>query len=267
MSEPQATSAAAESFEQSAPDYDELLAHNRDGARRLVAALPDEAYPDVLDVGCGTGFASLAMLDRFPVRRLEAVDPSQAMLEVMRAKLAGRQDVDVRLHQGDVHSMPVAPASFGAVVSSMAFHWFSRKDAALAAMARALRPGGVIGVLTAGRESERELRTIMAGVPGLPDSWHAVFDLIHRDERDLEDLMEGAGLQPIDIWAERRRRRLSAQGYLDRIRATSWQVSGDLEPAEAEAHWERLSAAVHAAAGARGFEYTFVKTFGVARQP
>jgi SAM-dependent methyltransferase len=261
------TTAAAETFELTAAEYDQLLAHNLTGAHTLVAALPDDAYGAVLDVGCGTGFASLAMLERFPVRRLTAVDPAPAMIALMREKLAGRPGLDSDLHVADVHSMPVAPASFDAVVSSMAFHWFPRKEQAMAAMAAALRPGGTIGVLTAGRGSEGELRAIMAAIPGLPEAWHAVFDLIHRDERDLEDLLEGAGLEPVHVWMERRRRRLPAQAYLKRIRATSWHVSSDLDPADAEAHWERVSAAVHEAAGPRGFEYTFAKTFGVARRP
>jgi SAM-dependent methyltransferase len=266
VNESAATTAAAASFELSAAVYDELLAHNLAGARRLAAALPDGAHADVLDVGCGTGFASVAMLERFPVRRLEAVDPAAAMIARLGEKLADRSDLDLRLHVADVHTMPVAPASFDAVVSSMAFHWFPAKERAMATMAAALRPGGALGLLTAGRGCEAELREIMAAMPGLPDSWHAVFDLIHRDERDLEDLLEGAGLEVVDVWMERRRRRLPAQAYLDRIRATSWHVSQDMDPAEAEAHWERVSAAVHAAAGDRGFEYTFAKTFGVARR-
>jgi SAM-dependent methyltransferase len=267
VNESPTTTAAAETFELTAAEYDQLLAHNLTGARRLVAALPDGGYADVLDVGCGTGFASLAMLERFPVRRLTAIDAAPAMIARLREKLAGRPGLEADLHVADVHSMPVAPASFDAVVSSMAFHWFPRKEQAMAAMAATLRPGGAIGVLTAGRGSEGELREIMAAIPGLPDAWHAVFDLIHRDERDLEDLLEAAGLEPVDVWMERRRRRLPPQAYLKRIRATSWHVSRDLDPAEAEAHWERVCAAVHAAAGPRGFDYTFVKTYGVARRP
>ena len=60
---------------------------------------------------------------------------------------------------------------------------------------------------------------------------------------------------------------MPAQTYLDRIRTTSAHVSADLDPDEAEAHWERVSQAVRAAAGPRGFEYTFVKTYAIGRKP
>jgi hypothetical protein len=135
-------------------------------------------------------------------------------------------------------------------------------------MGAALRPGGVLGLLTAGRGSERELREIMASLdPPVPIAWHEVFDLIHRDERELEDMLEAVGLEPLDVWAERRRRRLPPERYLGRIVASSAHVSADLDPAEAEAAWARVADAVRAASGPRGFEYTFVKVFAVARRP
>ncbi len=268
MSEPPATRAAAESFEASAPEYDDVLARNREGARRLVAALPDRDYDEVLDVGCGTGFASEAMLARFRVRRLVALDPSPAMLARLREKLAGMRGVDVRLHEAGVHDMPVAPASFDAVISTMAFHWFPEKPRSMAAMAAALRPGGTLGLLTAGRGSDRELQEIMRGLdPPVPAEWSQVFDLIHRDEREIEDLVVAAGLEPVDVWSERRRRRVPAERFLARIAASSAHVSADLDPEAVARDWERLSEAVRAAEGPDGFETTFVKTFAVARRP
>ena len=38
-----------------AKDYDTVVRHNINGARRLVASIPDGSYPRVLDIGCGTG--------------------------------------------------------------------------------------------------------------------------------------------------------------------------------------------------------------------
>ena len=40
-----------------------------------------------------------------------------------------------------------------------------------------------------------------------------------------------------------------------------------MPPADADAMVERVTAAVEAAAGPRGFEYTFTKTYAIARRP
>ena len=71
-----------EGFTRTASDYDASVRHNVHGAARLVASLPVGEYPRILDVGCGTGWATLAMLDRFGSRRVTGVDASEGMLEI-----------------------------------------------------------------------------------------------------------------------------------------------------------------------------------------
>jgi len=259
---------AEESFDQSAPEYDEILARNQGGAERLVAALPEGPWRRILDVGAGTGFASLAMVERFAPDEIVAVDASGAMLEVFRAKLGAHPEVRVELHNADVLHMPVADASADAVVSSMAFHWFPNKPAALRAMARALRPGGVMGILTSGRGTDLEFRDVLRQIrPPVPPVWIAAFDYSQLDERELEAMLESAGLEPVDIWLERRWRRATPDAYLARIGAVASHLSSHLDPAELEGHVARTQAAVVEASGPRGFEFTFAKLFGVARKP
>jgi ubiquinone/menaquinone biosynthesis C-methylase UbiE len=259
---------AEASFEQSAPEYDEILARNRGGAERLVAALPAGPWRRVLDVGAGTGFASLAIVERFAPEEVIAVDASPAMLDVFRAKLAAHPEVRVDLHAADVLHMPVVDGAVDAVVSSMAFHWFPDKPAALRAMALALRPGGVMGILTSGRGTDLEFRDLLKRIePPVPPVWIAAFDYSQLDERELEAMLESTGLEPVDIWLERRWRRAAPDAYLARIGAVASHLSSHLDPAELEGHIARTQAAVVEAAGPRGFEFTFAKLFGVARKP
>ena len=254
-------------FDRSAADYDDLLRRNRAGAERLVASLPPGRYDRVLDVGCGTGFVTEAMVGRFGTLSVTGVDPSEGMLERFREKLDGL-GVEADLHVAGVHEMPAADDAYDAVVSGMAFHWFPEKQAAVKAMARRLRPGGVMGILASGRGTDEELRLLLSAIdPPVPPSWVEVFDLIHRDVEELATYMRDAGLEVLDVWEERRVRRVSPEAYLARIGAVASHLSAGLDPAEAEAHNARVVEAVTRASGPDGFRFTFVKLYGVARRP
>lgn len=254
-------------FDRSAGDYDDLLRRNRAGAERLVASLPPGRYERVLDVGCGTGFVTQAMVGRFGTPSVTGVDPSEGMLERFREKLDGL-DVEADLHVAGVHEMPVPDGVYDAVVSGMAFHWFPEKPAAVRAMARRLRPGGVMGILASGRGTDEEFRLVLSAIdPPVPPSWLEVFDHIHRDVDELVSYMQEAGLEVLDAWEERRVRRVSPESYLARIGAVAGHLSAGLDPAEADAHAARVAEAVTRASGPDGFRYAFVKLYGVARRP
>ena len=260
-------SQVAEGFSSTARDYDDVVRHNIDGARRLIASLPDGAYDDVLDVGCGTGFASLAMIARFGSRRITGVDPAPGMLDAFAQKLDEVPDTRVTLHEADVLAMPVPEGAFDAVICSMAFHWFPRKADAMAAMAAALRPGGHVAVLCSGRGGEEEFRRILSDVvPPMPQ-WVAAFDIVQRDIPEMEAYVEAAGLEPVDIWMERRLRRTPVDDYLERMRVVGSHLHAEMDPDALEAMRVQVEQATRAAAGPRGFEYTFTKLFAIARKP
>jgi len=162
----------------------------------------------------------------------------------------------------------VPDGAYDAVVSGMAFHWFPEKPAAVAAMARRLRPGGVLGILAAGTGTDEEFRQILEAVdPPVPREWVEVFGLIHRDAAQLRDYMEGAGLVDVDVWEERRVRRVTPEAYMARIDAVASHLSSGLDPDEAAAHGARVAQGVVEASGPLGFEYAFVKLFGIGRRP
>jgi SAM-dependent methyltransferase len=262
------TAAVAEGFSAGADEYDEVLRHNAEGAERLVSALPVGAWADVLDVGCGTGFASLAMQRRFGPRRIVGVDPSEGMLQVFAQKVAEGGDTAVELHAADVMAMPVPDASVDAVISGMAFHWFPDKPGALREMARCLRPGGVLGILCSGAGTDREFEAVLRDIrPPVPAAWVDVFGIIHRDLRTMRRDLLAAGLRIEDLWMEERVRVVPPERYLARIRLVAAHLSAGMDPAEAEAHGARVAEAAERAAGPEGFEYTFDKLFAIARRP
>lgn len=262
-----ATQGVGEGFSRTAADYDDAVRFNVAGAARLVASIPAGRYRRVLDVGCGTGFSALAMAERFGPLEVTGVDAAEGMLEQFTAKLAGRGDVTATAHHGDVLDMPVPDGAFDAVICSMAFHWFPRKAEAAAAMAGKLRPGGVLAVLCSGSGGEDEFRRVLARLePGIP-SWVGAFDAIQRDIPDMEGYLRHAGLETVDVWMERRIRRVDPAAYMERMRVVAGHIGAGMDPAEREALEARVWEGLRAATGPDGFEYTFNKLFAVARRP
>jgi ubiquinone/menaquinone biosynthesis C-methylase UbiE len=106
--------------------------------RELKLIRPDR----VLDLGCGTGLLTERVRRELGVPSVVGADYSPGMLE---QAATGRPDIDWVL--ASATSLPLADASFDAIVSSEAFHWFPDQPAALAECRRILRPGG--GLLVA----------------------------------------------------------------------------------------------------------------------
>jgi ubiquinone/menaquinone biosynthesis C-methylase UbiE len=259
------TEGAPEGFSKAAGSYDEAVRHNIAGSERLVMSLPDGDYATVLDVGCGTGFSAAAMVRRFHVRRLVGVDPAEGMLEVFAGKRGEFPGVEIELRAEDVMAMDVPDGAFDAVICAMALHWFPDKPGAIARMARALRPGGVIGILTAGAGGEVAWRQLLERM-GAPEEWTGWFAANQRDVGEMTDDLRAAGLEPIDVWMERRRRVTHPDAFMARTRAVAGHLLGN-PPGGVSDLDRRIEAALREAAGPEGFVYDYCKLYAVARRP
>jgi SAM-dependent methyltransferase len=97
---------------------------------------------DWLDVGCGTGALSEAVLDEGGADSVTGIDPSAAFVGFARERLDGRAaSFDV----GDAQELPYAPAYFDVVVSGLVLNFVPDSDLALREQHRVLKPGGVVG--------------------------------------------------------------------------------------------------------------------------
>ena len=103
----------------------------------LLAALLPAATRCVLDAGCGPGKLSLGLLAA--ATRIDAVDPSAAMLEIGRALPGGASD---KLHWqlASVEQAELTPP-YGLVVAGASMHWMDL-DVVLARFAEVLAPEG-----------------------------------------------------------------------------------------------------------------------------
>ena len=266
--EPPPPPLAAESFDRSAQVYDGHVAVNRAGARRLVASVPEGRYPRLLDVGCGTGFASLEAIPRLGVERVVGVDASASMLDVFRERLRDFPGVRAELQASDVLHMRVEDAGADLVLCTMALHWFTERAAAIERMARAIAPGGVLGILAPGPAHDRETVALVraTGDPILA----RLADSIEDNEIDPDVLvahLAAAGLAPEDVWTETRHRVTTPAAYGARMEAVASHLWSDLPADEQASVLARMYALFGSATDDDGaYRYRFVKTFAIARR-
>lgn len=126
--------AVADRYERGRPE------HPPEVVRALCEELELDCPAKVLDLGAGTGKLTRALvaagLD------VVAVEPQPEL----RAMLEGAVGPE-RVRDGLAEAIPLPDASVDAVTIADAFHWFDR-PAALAQVARVLRSGGGLAVLT-----------------------------------------------------------------------------------------------------------------------
>jgi len=166
MDESSAAQAVRQMFDSIAPRYDllnHLLSVNVDRlwwrrmARRFqpVLARPESA---ILDVCCGTGDSTLALLKLRPggARPILAIDFALTMLQRAASKFAalpiGREGQRTEAPravpiEADALHLPLRNASLDLIVTAFGFRNLANYDAGLNEFHRALKPGGQLGIL------------------------------------------------------------------------------------------------------------------------
>jgi ubiquinone/menaquinone biosynthesis C-methylase UbiE len=121
---------------------------------------PLPTFARSLEIGAGTGYFTLNMLQDGVVDAATATDISPGMLDALQVN-ARRIGVDVQTVACDAEALPFADASFDLVLGHAVLHHLPHLDIAFAEFLRVLRPGGVF--LFAGEPSRTGDR--IAAVP------------------------------------------------------------------------------------------------------
>jgi trans-aconitate 2-methyltransferase len=140
--------------------YDRSSAPQQAWASEVLARLEGIA-PDatVLDVGCGTGLVTEALLALVPQGRVLAIDASADMVALARRRLGDRAKVWCQ----DVLDIEV-DAPVDAIVSTAVLHWVTDHDRLWTRLAQALRPGGVLEVQCGGEGNIERAREVIEAV-------------------------------------------------------------------------------------------------------
>ncbi len=164
---------------------------------RLQGIAPDAT---VLDVGCGTGRVTEALIELVPHGRVLAMDASADMVELARQRLGDRAEVWCQ----DALELDLNE-SVDAIVSTAALHWVGEHDRLWRQLAQALRRGGRLEIQCGGEGNIDGVREVIGAVardiaPELVGWSPWVFAGAEETERRLRD----AGFLDVRCWLEDR---------------------------------------------------------------
>ncbi len=111
--------------------------------RKLLGSELDRGYDRSLEIGAGTGYFSLNLLQAGVVGEATCTDISPGMVATL-ARNAQRLGLQVRTARADAESLPFSDESFDLVLGHAVLHHLPNLRRAFAEFHRVLRPGGRI---------------------------------------------------------------------------------------------------------------------------
>jgi SAM-dependent methyltransferase len=169
----------------------------------LDAAAIDEG-DRVLDLGCGTGQTTRDAARLARSGSALGVDLSTRMLDVARERARAESLDNARFEQADAQVHPFEPEAYDVTLSRTGAMFFGDRAAAFANVARAMRPGGRVALLTWQPVTANEWLPAFAGalaagrdLPLPPPGAPGPFALSEPDT--VRSLLNDAGFADVDL--------------------------------------------------------------------
>jgi ubiquinone/menaquinone biosynthesis C-methylase UbiE len=189
--------------------------------RKMLGPELDDGYDRALEIGAGTGYFSLNLLQAGVVAHATCTDISPGMVATL-SRNAERLGLDVRTARADAEALPFADRSFDLVLGHAVLHHLPNLRRAFAEFHRVLHPGGRIvfagepsqlgdRIATLPKRSAHKVapvwRRLVRASPAPPRAVPGSHD---QDEHDLERWVDIHAFAPGDL--ERHARRA---GFID----------------------------------------------------
>jgi len=193
----------------------------------------------VVDLGAGTGKLTreLVALGYDVV----AVEPLREMAEQLRAAVPGAVVVE-----GSAEAIPLLDGSADAVLAGQAFHWFDA-PAALAEIARVLRPGGTLGLVWNARDDSEPWVARLSELIGSESEW---------DHSAPPEIAESGLYEEVEDELFHHRQRLDRRTLLELVSSRS--LAATMSPEDRSALLERVGDLYDEIAGADGLVLPYV---------
>lgn len=147
----------AQSFGRKAEYYDRHATLQKDSAACLARFFPAKSNPDILEMGCGTGFVTHHLLEKYPDGKFLITDVAPEMVVRCKEKFQAA-NIEFAVMDGQA---PRTDRLFDVIAIGMAAQWFDNPVAALERLRRLLKPDGVLLYSVPGPGSFGEWKTVL----------------------------------------------------------------------------------------------------------
>jgi len=201
----------ARAFGGAACTYDLHAELQRQVADELLQTLADGPLTatSLLDLGCGTGYCSALLRERWPEASLVALDLALPMLE----RTAARAVPALHLLCADAQCLPFTAASFDLIVSSLAIQWCADPRGLFEELFRVLRSGACVLLSTLGPATLQEVR----------GAWSHADDTVHVNAFAPLEVLHAAATGAGFHWQLRQQLRLR---HYESLRAVAAELRG-----------------------------------------
>ena len=124
---------------------DEMESHHSDITEQTLALMDIQPADRILDLGCGTGWASRRMARLATAGEIVGLDVADEMLR--RADHSSSAFRNVRYAWGSAESIPEADNTFNKVLSVESFYYYADQGKALDELHRVMMPGAKLFIL------------------------------------------------------------------------------------------------------------------------
>ncbi len=176
-------------FDRAADSYDDSAFLQCEVGERLLERLElIRMQPQhVLDLGCGTGKITEALLKKYHKAQITGLDLALSMVQKTRSKGSWRRKVAGVCP--NAAQLPLRDDSIDMVLSNLMLQWCNDLPGAFSELARAIRPEGLLMFSTLGPDTLKELRASWEQVDGYSHTSRFV------DMHDVGDALLQAGFR------------------------------------------------------------------------
>ncbi|MBI5554569.1 MAG: methyltransferase domain-containing protein [Elusimicrobia bacterium] len=144
-------------FSRYTASYDQYSNIQQCAARLLLAELPNEGLPNILEIGCGTGYYTHLLRHKYPQSKIKALDISPKMVAWAKDKLTA-ENIDFVVADAEETEFT---EEYNLITANAVFHWFGDLEKTIPRYKKVLRANGRLAFSYFGPQTFCELRQVL----------------------------------------------------------------------------------------------------------